>query len=121
MTDPTIARIADASLQRLAKWRSVFAGWQLGTRSRGDGESEAVRDHREVTILLRAEVNTLTRILLEAKIVDAETLTRIVGEEAEYLNRACEAKFPGAKAADYGMDFKLPEWADTMRRLEFPP
>lgn len=119
--DPVIAHVANASLQRLAKWRAVFAGWQLGTRARGDGESEAVRDHREVTILLRAEVNALIRILVEAKVVDQDTLTRIMGEEAEYLSKAYERQFPGAKAFDGGMDFTLPEWADTMRRLGFPP
>lgn len=119
--DPVIARVADASLQRLAKWRSVFTGWQLGTRLRGDGESEAVRDHREVTILLRAEVNAVTRILLEAKVVDQETLTRIIGEEAEYLNQAYERQFPGARAVDDGMHFDLEQWVETQRRLGFPP
>jgi len=120
--DPTIARVANASLQRLAKWRSVFAGWQLGTRLRGDGESEAVRDHREVTILLRAEVNALTRILLEAKVVDQEALTRrVMGEEAEYLNQAYERKFPGARAVDDGMSFDVAQWVETQRRLGFPP
>jgi len=118
--DPTIARVADASLNRLAKWRSVFAGWQLGTRPRGDGESEAVRDHREVTMLLRAEVNALTRILLDAQVVNQETLTRVVGEEAEYLSQAYERKFPGAKAVDMGMDFDLAVFRETMRRLGFP-
>jgi len=119
--DPVVARVADASLQRLAKWRSVFAGWQLGTRPRGDGESEAVRDHREVTMLLRAEVSALTRILLEAKLVDQNTLTRIVGEEAEYLSQAYEGKFPGARAIDEGMDFDVQTWAETTRRMGFPP
>lgn len=119
--DPIVARVAEASLQRLGKWRSVFAGWQLGTRARGDGESEAVRDHREVTMLLRAEVSALTRILLEAKVVDQNTLTRIVGEEAEYLSQAYERTFPGAKAIDDGMTFDLKVWVETTRRLGFPP
>jgi len=119
--DRAIAAVAEASLNRLAKWRSVFAGWQLGTRARGDGESEAVRDHREVTMLLRAEVSALTRILLEAKLVDQATLTRIVGEEAEYLGRAYERKFPGARAVDEGMDFDIATWVETTRRMGFPP
>jgi hypothetical protein len=121
MTDPIIARVADASLNRLAKWRSVFAGWQLGTRPRGDGECEAVRDHREATLLLRAEVNALTAILLNAKIVDQDTLMRVVGEEAEYLSAALEKKFPGAEATDAGMTFAVVEWSKTMTRLGFPP
>jgi hypothetical protein len=111
MTDPLIAYAARASLNRLCKWRSVFAGWQLGTRLRGDGESEAVRDHREVTMLLRAEVNALTKILLDAKIVNEDTLTRIVGEEAEYLSAAYEKKFPGAEPTDDGMTFDLAVWS----------
>lgn len=119
--DPIVTRVADASLQRLGKWRSVFAGWQLGTRPRGDGECEAVRDHREVTMLLRAEVTALTRILIETKVIDQVTLTRIVGEEAEYLSQAYEGKFPGAKAIDDGMSFDLKEWVETQRRLGFPP
>jgi hypothetical protein len=41
-----------AALNRLCKWRAIFAGWQLGTRAKGDPESDAVRDHREVTILI---------------------------------------------------------------------
>ena len=38
---------------RLCKWRTVLTGWQLGTRAKGDPEGDAVRDHREVTLLLR--------------------------------------------------------------------
>lgn len=34
-------------LNVVCKWRSLFAGWQLGTRPKGDPESDAVRDHRE--------------------------------------------------------------------------
>src|SRR5438067_1656730 len=41
----------DAALNRLTKWRSVFCGWQLGTRSSTDPEAQAVRDHREATML----------------------------------------------------------------------
>ncbi len=118
--DPVVAAVADASLNRLGKWRSVFAGWQLGTRARGDGECNAVRDHREVTMLLRAEVNALTRILLEAKLVDENTLTRVIGEEAEYLSQAYERKFPGAKAIDEGMDFDVQTFAETQRQMGFP-
>lgn len=119
--DPIVVAVANASLNRLAKWRSVFAGWQLGTRPSGDAESDAVRDHREVTMLLRAEVNALTRILLDADVVDQNTLTRVVGEEAEYLSQAYEHKFPGAKAIDDGMSFDLQTFVETTRRMGFRP
>ena len=51
-------------INRLTKWKMVFAGWQLGTRPVGDPECDAVRDHREVTILLRAEITTLLALSL---------------------------------------------------------
>jgi hypothetical protein len=41
-----------SALERLAKWRTLFAGWQLGTRPKGEPESDAVRDHREATLML---------------------------------------------------------------------
>lgn len=71
-------------------------------------------------MLLRAEVNALTRILLEAKLVDENTLTRVIGEEAEYLSQAYERKFPGAKAIDEGMDFDVQTFAETQRQMGFP-
>jgi hypothetical protein len=101
--------------EKLCKWRQVFAGWQLGTRLKGDPECDAIRDHREVTICLRAEVNALTRVLLEKKLISQEDLARIMAEEAEHLSAAYERKFPGLKAESYGISYKLPEAAETMK------
>jgi hypothetical protein len=52
------------AMNRLAKWRTVFTGWQLGTRPKGDPECDVVSDHREATITPHAEYNTLARMLL---------------------------------------------------------
>jgi hypothetical protein len=59
------------ALNRLTKWRNVFVGWQLGTREKGDPEGDAVRDHREQSIILRAEVTALTG--LRCKEVEVES------------------------------------------------
>lgn len=40
-----------SALNRVTKWRSIFTGWQLGTRAKGDPEGDAVRDHRELSII----------------------------------------------------------------------
>ena len=101
--------------EKLAKWRQVFAGWQLGTRLKGDPECEAVRDHREVTMFLRAEVNALTRILLERKVIAPENLARIMAEEAAALDAQYEKKFPGMKSTPTGIDYQLPLAAETMK------
>src|SRR5205814_4113664 len=88
---------------RLAKWRTVFSGWQLGTRQKGDPEGDAVRDHREATILLRAEVNTLTGLLIEKGVFTAEEFDAALGKEAEMLSADFARRFPGITATDEGL------------------
>src|SRR5205823_13019644 len=52
------------ALNTITKWRAIFGGWQLGTRPLGDPECDAVRDHREVSILQRVETSALKQILV---------------------------------------------------------
>jgi|SRR6202035_1319541 len=92
-----------AAVNRLARWRAVFANWQLGTRAIGDPESDAVRDHRELSILLRAELTALTGLLIEKGICTAEDFQNALTKEAEELNRDYELRFPGFTALDSGM------------------
>lgn len=101
----TTAERADRAVQRLAKWRSLFAGWQLGTRPKGDPECDAVRDHREVTILLRAEVTALTGLLIRKGLFTAEEFTEALGEEALQLEADYQRRFPGVQATDDGLNF----------------
>lgn len=64
-------------LNTITKWKSIFAGWQLGSRPLGDPECDAVRDHREISILQRLEVNALTQILYANKIFTQEDFEQI--------------------------------------------
>jgi hypothetical protein len=102
-------------IQKLCKWRAVFAGWQLGTRSKEDPESQAVRDHREVTILLRAEVNALTCLLLRHEIFTHAELDEQVRSEAEYLDKAYQEKFPGFSADLNGVVIDVAKAAETTK------
>lgn len=104
-----------AAVQRLAKWRSVFAAWQLGTRLDTDEVLKAVKDHREVTIMLRAEVSTLTGLLIEKGMFSAEEFTEALGKEAEMLNADFERRFPGIKATDTGITYDLAVARETMK------
>lgn len=113
--DDQVAAISDRILNRLCKWRSVFAGWQLGTRLDTDPESQAVRDHREVTMLLRAEVNALTKCLIDAGVITPRSFTEQVILEAEHLDSAFARKFPGISATDDGIVYELPRAAETMK------
>lgn len=108
----------DEAMQRLTKWRTILAGWQLGTRAQGDPECDAVRDHRELTLLLRAEVTAITRILIEKDIVSLDDFRRILAEEAEHLNAAHERRFPGIKTTSYGLEIDVTKAAPWWRNFK---
>ena len=78
-------------------------------------ESRAVRNHREATILLRAEVNALTALLIEAGTISSRTLTEQLIVECEHLDKQFEDLFPGFSSSDIGMNMKLPEAAETVK------
>lgn len=94
-------------LNRLAKWRGHFAGWQLGTRPSYDAECQAVRDHREATIILRAEVTGLVALLIEKGVFTTAEFEESVGREADLQAMGYEARWPGARATDAGMEYDL--------------
>jgi hypothetical protein len=98
------ADLYDAAIQKLCKWRTVFTGWQLGTRVKGDPEGDAVRNHRELTIIMRAELTALTRLCIERGAFTAEDFRRTLAEEAEFLSKAYEEKFPGFRATEFGIE-----------------
>jgi hypothetical protein len=100
------------SLNRLAKWRTLFAGWQLGTRPASDPVAQAVKDHREATLLLRVEVTALTGLLLAKGLVTEVEWLTAVADEADSLNTDLEQRFPGVKAHDDGLtlDRRVMPW-----------
>lgn len=106
------------ALNRLCKWRAIFAGWQLGTRKKGDPECDAVRDHREVTIVMRAEITAVTQLLIAKGVFTLEEFDAQVITEAGYLERAYENIFPGVKATDAGLVLdpaKVAPWMKDFR------
>jgi hypothetical protein len=102
-------------MEKLGKWRSVFAGWQLGTRSNDDPECNAVRDHREVTMALRAEVNALIQLLVAKGVFTVEEYQGQLGQEAEILDQHYERKFPGMKTTRYGVEYDIAVAKETMK------
>lgn len=97
----------DRWLNRICKWRSILAGWQLGTRLKGDPECDAVRDHRELTLLLRVEVNALTGLLLKKGVFTQEEWQLQLVEECKALEESYQKRFPGMKSSDEGMDIDV--------------
>ena len=108
-------------LNKLAKWRTFFASWQLGSRSDTDGECRAVKHHREATILLRAELSALTGLLIEKGLFTGQEWQDAVVAEAKRLDHDYEESFPGWRSTSAGMSMKMPEAGETMKRMGFPP
>ncbi len=106
---------------RLAKWRSWFAGWQLGTRPLGEPECDALRDHRELSIMLRAEMSAMTGLLIEKGVFTAEEFTEKFYDECHVLSLEYERRFPGVEATDVGLQMDPKMALDTMRRMNFKP
>ena len=102
-------------MNRLAKWRGVFASWQLGTRLDTDAECKAVREHREATIMLRAEVSALTSLMLEKKVFTDEEYDAALLGAADRLNSDYQAFFPGFKATETGITMNAAIARDTMQ------
>lgn len=91
-------------LNRLAKWRTLLTGWQLGTRPKGDPEADAVRNHRELSLILRAEVSALVAVLHEKNIIAPAEWDYYLAVEAKALSQSYEKKFPGWRAIDDGLE-----------------
>lgn len=110
--EAALATVMRRALERVAKWRSIFAGWQLGTRPKGEPESDAVRDHREATILLRVEVSALAALLIDKGVFTTVEWTRAIAIEADALNDAYERRFPGVSTSQDGLtiDRRAAEW-----------
>lgn len=106
-----------AAANRLAKWRTILTGWQVGTKPKGDPEADAIRDHREATLLLRAEVSALTNLLLTKTDITHEEVLEAFIEEYEALDEEMSRRFPGAKSTDMGMSIDPQESQEWMSRF----
>lgn len=112
MTNP---RSPESNLNRLLKWRTVFTGWQLGTRAKGDPEGDAVRDHRELSMVMRVEITALTKLLLDKGVFTGEEFTDAIEEEADLLEKGYQERFPGFRATVFGMDIDMSKAMHTMK------
>lgn len=98
---------ARRALNVLTKWRNHFAGWQLGTRLDTDPEFLAVRDHRELSILLRVEMTALVEVMLRKGFMTAAEFEAAMEREANLLNKDYEKRWPGVTASPTGLSYNI--------------
>ena len=109
------------ALNKLAKWRKFYASWQLGTRPDNSGEYHAVAHLHELHIILRAELNALTKLMVEKGVFTGEEFDAALLAEAGQLDADYEKTYPGFSTSQDGLHMKMPEALKTMRDLGFPP
>ena len=103
------------ALNRLAKWRSVFAGRWLGTRANTDPECIAVRDVIEKLLILRVEVSALTQLAVARGDFTAAQLQDQIAIECAHLEAGLEKQFPGFRSTDVGMQIDTAKAVETMK------
>lgn len=113
-SDELSAKLSKA-MNKLAKWRTVFAGWQLGTRADTDPECQAVRDHREVTMFLRVEQNALAGLLVRNGVISLKDYQEAIIIEADLLDGDYERRFPGFKTTQDGLQIDAVKAAETTK------
>jgi hypothetical protein len=104
------------AMNKLAKWRTVLASWQLGTRLNTDAETNAVKDHREATLLLRAEVTALVIMLADKGVFTKPEFEEVLAREAELLDKSYERMFPGFRTDASGIIMDVEQARETMKR-----
>lgn len=105
------------ALNKLTKWRNFFAIWQTANKEPDEAEHKAIKDHREVTMLLRVEVTTLARMMVEKGVCTTDEFAEMMIIEAKHLERSFETAYPGYFAEEFGLSINNPEAAETMRKL----
>lgn len=103
-------------LERLGKWRTLLAGWQLGTRVKGDPECDAIRDHREATLMLRVELSAVTALLIKKGVFTVEEFAAQIETEAYLDDQLMMQKFPGWESTDQGLAVVDIEKANQLMR-----
>lgn len=88
---------------RLFRWSKLLVGEFLGTTGDQDPRFHYLRHIEDRTQALRAEVNALTRILIEKGIVTRGEAEGIFEEEFALQCKALEAAHPGATATEDGI------------------
>lgn len=104
-----------SALERLCRWRTVLTAWQLGTQptAKQDHTFEAVRDHREITLNLRAEMDTLCVLMVKKGIFTQSEFMEELERQAERLDKVHEQRYPGFKMTDEGIDINESVAAQT--------
>jgi hypothetical protein len=110
-----------AKVEKLGKWRALYAGWWFGTRPNSDPQAQAARDNFDRTIMLRCEVDALVPLLIRKGVFTDEEYGTELLAAVERMDGLLEAAWPGFRTEPAGLVFAdMLKCAETMREKGFP-
>lgn len=97
-----------AVMNKLAKWRTVFASRWIGAATKEDTRCISIKDLFEAKLLMRAEYTGLQELLISKGIITADELALAVIDAARHYDEVLEKTFPGFASTEYGLKMDLP-------------
>jgi hypothetical protein len=96
------------ALNKLCKWRLIFAGWHIGSKSlTTDGKSTpgvaAMRDLMDKWLIMRVENNAMAILLRDKGVFTQEEFYNAIMKEAALLDKELEKIFPGFATSEDGI------------------
>jgi hypothetical protein len=96
------------ALNKLCKWRLIFAGWHLGSKTLTTGGKStpgvaAMRDLMDKWLIVRAENSALAILLCDKGIFTQEEFYNAIMKEAAQLDKELERVFPGFATSEDGI------------------
>lgn len=113
-------------LNKLCKWRIIFAGWHLGSKTLTTGGKStpgvaAMRDLMDKWLIVRAENSALAILLCDKGIFTQEEFYNAIMKEAALLDKEMEKLFPGFATNEDGVYISNVKLAQqTMINKGFP-
>jgi hypothetical protein len=105
---------------KLCKWRSVLAGWMIGSKPKTAPGVQGYRHLIDRTLLLRAEIDALCGLLLRKGVITAAEFDATLAESALAYDQMLEHQFPGYRTTMDGVSVNPQIAAETNRVLGFP-
>lgn len=107
-------------MNRVVQWKEVLANWQLGTKDDTDGSFRALQDLHDTNIRKGVKLEALVELLLAHRVIRPEDLIEKQIELAVRLDQSLEAKFPGVKSTESGLQVDEDVYTQTKIDLGFP-
>lgn len=101
-------RLHHLSMRYVGALVEAATGSKVGMLPGGYPGLREMRDLIDLAMLQRAEVNALTKLLVDAKLLTQEQVLGAFAEEYDWLARE-KARFLGCEVTDAGLVFKTPE------------